>query len=190
MLLMAYYAALEDLTTDQFKESVSCLIRTRKYSTLPVPAEIREAAVGDLDGAAMLALTNFERSRATYGANNSVAFEDPTIHVVVMQMGGWIKVNGIIDSEWKFTRNDFLKLYKAIAPKINNYKILHHLVGIAEGDNWNQPEDKKVFKLQYFGDRERIQAWQETLGVSDTFKQITCRRQDLVGELTQSMTAN
>lgn len=46
------------------------------------------------------------------GPWESVAFDDPIIHAVLAEMGGWTRFGQITDEEWPFTRNEFVKRYQ------------------------------------------------------------------------------
>lgn len=160
ILLDTYYALLKDLSEDQFQSAVTHVLSDRQYTNLPIPANIREAAIGKLDDEALIALAKLERAMPTWGAYRSIIFDDPIIHAIVQSMGGWVKVCVMPDDEWKFRRIEFLKTYKAFAPNLNRLQVPFKLVGIDESDNPTLPP-----KIAYAGSREKIDAWQGSISM-------------------------
>jgi hypothetical protein len=155
ILLSTYYALLKDLTPEQFKSAVTNVLADRQYSNLPVPANIREAAIGKLDDEALIALAKLERAMSTWGAYRSIAFDDPVIHAFVAANGGWPFLCRMEGDQWKFKRIDFVKSYKAFAPNLNRLMIPLVLVGEDEHRNPALP-----VRMAYIGNREAIEMWQ------------------------------
>lgn len=155
ILLSTYYALLKDLDDEQFQRSVSNVLKDRKYTTLPLPADIRESALGKLDDEAVLALAKLERATSTWGAYRSIIFDDPIIHAIVQSFGGWPAVCRMEVDEWKFRRIEFLKVYKAFAPNLNRLQLPMKLGGVGEGD----PKAVQP-KLVMIGSEAAINAWQ------------------------------
>ena len=99
-----------------------------------MPAEIRESGCGSLDDKALIAYDAFTKGKSATGAYDSIAFEDKTIHAVIMAMGGWCGNEGvcmITEEEWKFKRREFLDLYKAIS-RNSGREIPEKLIGLGE----------------------------------------------------------
>ena len=134
LLLKAYYLALKDMSEQEFEKAIGNILQGRKYNTLPMPAEIREAGCGSLDDKALIAYDAFAKGKSQTGAYDSIAFEDKIIHAVIMAMGGWSGENGvcmITEDEWKFKRKDFLDLYKTISRNPGR-DIPEKLIGLGE----------------------------------------------------------
>ena len=49
----------------------------------------------------------------SYGRRNSVVFDDPTIHAVIADMGGWIEFAGMSEEEMPFRAREFEKRYRS-----------------------------------------------------------------------------
>jgi len=159
ILLSTYYAVLRDLAEDQFKSAVRNLLLDRQYTNLPIPANIREAAIGKVDNEALIALDKLERAAFVHGMYCTVAFDDPIIHAIVQSMGGWPKVCGQPEGEWKFKRMEFLKVYKAFAPNLHRLQVPAKLIGIDEANN-----PTRQHRVAYVGGELAVRAWQERLG--------------------------
>ena len=128
-----YYETLKDLTDDQFSQAVNNLIQTNKYNKLPLPAEIREQALGSVDDVALRTLAYVEKVMIDIGQYESVEFADKTVHMTIEALGGWEKCCTMPEEEWKFVKKDFLKLYKAFKASPRNYP--DRLVGFVERTN-------------------------------------------------------
>jgi hypothetical protein len=144
LLLKAYYMALKDMSEIEFEKAIGNLLQGRKYNTLPMPAEIREAGCGSLDDKALIAYDAFTKGKAQTGAYDTVCFEDKNIHAVIMAMGGWQDVCMVTEEEWKFKRREFLDLYKAIS-RNSGREIPDKLIGLGEhGCSQNEEWSKHI----------------------------------------------
>ena len=116
ILLKGYEIVLRDLTDEQFQGAVFKILKTKRFQKLPMPAEILEMVYGSTDDRAVLAISKIEQAwRSGIGSYDSVVFDDPLIHLIINQAGGWEKVCSVPEDEWKFMRKDFEKQYKAFA---------------------------------------------------------------------------
>lgn len=94
----AYFAALSDLTIEQFDSAASHLMRSSKF--FPRPAEILEAARGNIEDQANRAWSTFLDAAADAGYA-SVRFYDPaTAYAVDAVFGGWIKAGELLAAGW------------------------------------------------------------------------------------------
>lgn len=133
-LMMIYYHAVRDLEDPQFKAGITHVVRHRKFSSLPMPAELREAVLGDPDIQAGLALAQVEKVMREVGAYQSVLFEDPVIGAVIQSFdGGWPGICQLHGDEWKFVRKDFLQRYKGLMYRY--FDKPQKLAGIIEHQN-------------------------------------------------------
>jgi hypothetical protein len=78
----------------------------------PHPADFAEIIDGSTETQAMRAWTALEQAVKYVGPWTSVVFDDPLIHAVVEEMGGWIAFCETGDAEWPFKRNEFVKRYR------------------------------------------------------------------------------
>lgn len=143
-LCLSYYMILEHLKFEDFKSAVVAILSSRKYSSLPMPADILEAINGSSDDKAMLALHELEHAMSRVGAYNSVCFQDSIVMETVLRMGGWIKLCRMTEDEWKFLKKEFMNIYKALS-KIS-FEAPAYLVGI---------EQKEAEANGYFEDAQK-----------------------------------
>lgn len=100
----------------------------------PKPADIIRLIEGSNVDKSMQAWTKLDRAIRTVGPYQSVVFDDPLIHIVVQDMGGWIKFGEIQNDEYPFVRNEFVKRYQGLTLRPQE-KFPSKLIGIAEQAN-------------------------------------------------------
>jgi hypothetical protein len=79
----------------------------------PKPADIVRQLEGTRTDAAALAWAKVDRALRHHGVYPSLVFDDPLIHVVVQDLGGWISFAEITDEDWVFVGHRFQKAYQA-----------------------------------------------------------------------------
>jgi hypothetical protein len=155
----AYFDALSDLTDEELVRAVRMLMRTKKISVFPLPAEIREAVDGT--GREIVASLKVEEAMFKVGGYKSVVFDDPVIHVVIERTGGWPFYCAMEIDEWKFRRKDFEKAYLAFAARPLPEKVPGRLPGRYEIANAAEGHHNEPAQIAYVGDRQRALAWME-----------------------------
>ena len=69
-----------------------------------------------------------------HGAYKSVIFKNKVIMACVKGMGGWQAICQMPSDEWKFQKQEFLKLYRAYH-RNGKYPEVDYLVGLSEHKN-------------------------------------------------------
>ena len=133
-LASAYFMVLEDLTIQEFQTAVKSVLATRKFTNLPMPADILEIVNGNPDDVALIALKELEDAMSIHGAYRSVIFKNKVIMACVRGMGGWQAICQMPSEEWKFQKQEFLKLYRAYH-RNGKYPEVDYLVGLSEHKN-------------------------------------------------------
>jgi hypothetical protein len=100
----------------------------------PKPADIVRLIEGSGETRALQAWAIVEKAIVHIGAYQSVVFDDPLIHAVLEDMGGWIKLCHTLVDEMPFRANEFQKRYRGF---VNRAPVRHpkYCCGIAEGEN-------------------------------------------------------
>ncbi|MDY3058879.1 MAG: DUF6475 domain-containing protein [Fusobacterium sp.] len=148
----AYKLLLDDIPEDKFVNGINIMLRERVFSNLPMPADIRkyclETREEDLEIRVFQARNKILKAISSVGTYTTVAFDDPIIHLIIRDFGGWIKL-GMKDMEEleNLLKWEFPKLYKAYAGR-KNIDIPLMLEG--------RSDDKTV---KYIGDKERALKW-------------------------------
>lgn len=103
----------------------------------PKPADIVRLIDGTSQDQGMRAWAVVDKVVRQVGPYQSVVFDDPIIHRVLDDMGGWIKLcNTPSEDDYKFQGLEFGRRYRAyvITGGVgNDYPT--HLIGMAEGEN-------------------------------------------------------
>lgn len=79
---------------------------------MPKPADIVRHIDGGKDDRALKAWSRVEKAIRHYGSYVSIVFDDPLIHVVVNDMGGWIRLCATPIEELPFRATEFAKRYR------------------------------------------------------------------------------
>lgn len=100
----------------------------------PKPADIIRYLQGSTGTQALRAWSKVEKAIRHVGPYQSVVFDDPSIHAVINDMGGWIKVCEGNDDELPFKAREFERRYQgyALNPPREYPKAL---IGMAEAEN-------------------------------------------------------
>lgn len=120
---------------------------------LPKPADIVKLIGGGTQDGALIAWSKAERALRQVGTYETVAFDDPIIHAVISDMGGWIKFGQSTEDELPFIRKEFETRYRGyrLRGHIDHYPA--KLIGITDATNQQSGFEEGVPKL--IGDPER-----------------------------------
>lgn len=102
---------------------------------LPKPADIVKMFGGRTQDRAMQAWSKVDRSIRCVGTWESVAFDDPLIHRVIHEMGGWIGLGQKSEDEWPFVAKEFETRYRGYAMRSETPDYPPILIGISEAHN-------------------------------------------------------
>lgn len=104
-----------------------------QFSPKPVDV-IRVLEGGSTEGRALSAWTKVLEALRKVGTYRSVVFDDPLIHAVLEDMGGWIQLGKLTNDETPFRAQEFQKRYRAM---VHNPPSSYppSLLGVAEATN-------------------------------------------------------
>jgi hypothetical protein len=134
-LLNIYWAAL----TAYSLEEVNAALNRHALSPdvgqfMPKPADIVRCLEGSSSTQALQAWTKVINAIKQVGAYSSVIFDDPLIHAVIYDMGGWIRLCQSKEDEAGFRSREFEKRYSAyVLQPPTAYPA--HLPGVIEQQN-------------------------------------------------------
>lgn len=118
---------------------------------LPKPADIVQRICGDSNKKSLSAWIKAYHAVSAHGSYTSVVFDDPIIHVVVQNMGGWERFCfDMNEKSEKFMKRDFIDFYKVYL----SYEKLpetHHLVGRSERENNERGFNNFKRDIKYIG---------------------------------------
>lgn len=151
-----YWQVLEDLSLEDFKRAVNSLALTAKF--FPKPAEFREQILPDMSAQAAIAYKKLEDAFSSAGVYRTVVFDDPVIHAVVENLGGWMHYCNLPEVEVKWYRKEFEKHYANFAPLVaaRRLKPPTMLFGVFAFEE-NATDESKTPRL--IGDHQKALAW-------------------------------
>lgn len=136
----AFEAHVKDPTTGQF---------------MPKPADIIRVIKGGGECQSLQAWSKVEKAIRLVGPYRSVVFDDPIIHAVLQEMGGWIKICHSSEKQLLFVAKEFqtrCASFRYKAPTL----FPNHFAGIIEHKNAHQGIYNE--HLMFIGNKEKAQA--------------------------------
>jgi hypothetical protein len=102
---------------------------------MPHPADIIGLIEGGTQDGALQAWTKVDHAVRTVGPHASVVFDDPLIHRVLHEMGGWIALGTKALDEWPFVGKEFATRYRAYRVRRETPEYPRALIGLNEAHN-------------------------------------------------------
>jgi len=102
---------------------------------MPKPADIVRMVGGRSIDAAQTAWSKVDAAVRRVGNYASVAFDDPVIHRVISDMGGWVLLGSKGDGDWPFIAKEFENRYRGYRMRGDRPDYPPILVGIADAHN-------------------------------------------------------
>lgn len=185
--MMIYFRALEDYSLAEVQHGISVHLRNRETGQFfPKAADIIRGIEGDSESTADQAWLKVTSAIGRVGRYQSVAFDDPLIHVCISAMGGWAKFCATDYEELKWLGKDFVRIYRGfVGQALPEYP--PHLPGLCEVDNAARGYDSDPPIL--IGERQRVLTVMRngvdrpaltisTLHIGETVKQLTLPSND------------
>lgn len=158
-LFKAFFETLSDLTIEQVEEAVIGYMAQPEAASafMPTPGTLRKLAIGSLEDEAMSEWRRVINAVRAYGGYRSVAFDNPMVHAVIKDLGGWSAICRTETSELPFLEQRFCKLYqRAKNTPIQNLEYPSHLAGIVETTNGQYNEAGSPIVM--IGDEETVKS--------------------------------
>ena len=154
-ILNLWFGLLGQYSPEEIRSAFSRFIQTE--SRMPLPADILKIIRGSEEDRALAALIKVEKAMERYGGYATVVFDDPIIHAVISELGGWIRACRQTENEFTWWRKDFRERYQhhdryGLPPDLPP-----KLLGIL--DEKNLPLGKKPRKPEIIGDYEKAIGW-------------------------------
>jgi hypothetical protein len=102
---------------------------------MPKPADIVKMLQGSTQDSGLVAWSKVDAAIRMRGTYVSVVFDDPIIHRVILDMGGWVQIGGKNESDMPFLKNEFVNRYRGYKMRNETPPYPPVLVGIAEAQN-------------------------------------------------------
>lgn len=120
---------------------------------MPKISDLNKVLQGRTIDQASLAWAKVDKAVRTIGTWRDVVFDDPIVHRVIQDMGGWIKLGQQDMKEWPFIEKRFVMAYQGhrIQSEVMDYPNV--LTGIANAQNGFEGKEKQSPTL--IGDQEK-----------------------------------
>jgi hypothetical protein len=102
---------------------------------MPKIADITRAMQGRTQDQAAIAWSKVDQAVRRVGTYADVAFDDPIIHRVIADMGGWIWFGNQIEDEWPFVAKNFENRYRGYRVRGEAPDYAPVLIGMANAHN-------------------------------------------------------
>ena len=127
-----------------------------------------------------MAYAKVEKAFISVGVYSSLIFDDPVIHAVIDNLGGWIAYCNQPEDNVKWYRKDFEQRYQNFAPLVaaGIFKTSTMLGGLYAID----PQSSERARLPVFvGDKQKALAWMEAAKKEQALEISNAKK--LLGEL-------
>jgi len=130
-----YWLSLKSYEFEDVRKALTAHIHNPDCGQFfPKPADIIRFIEGSGETKALFAWAIVEKAMHQVGSYQTVIFDDPLIHAVLEDMGGWIKLCSTTLDALPFRANEFQKRYMGFLIK-KPERHPKYLVGITETDN-------------------------------------------------------
>lgn len=131
-----WFNALERFEIDSIERAFNIHAQTPETGRfMPKPADIIQIIEGSSKDVAYSAWTKIKKAVGMVGSYQTVVFDDPIIHRVLQDMGGWIRICSLPEKDLPFSKNEFLNRYKGFKQQGETPEYPPKLIGITEGEN-------------------------------------------------------
>lgn len=110
----------------------------------PKPADVIKHIDGNSGSRAIVAWNKVDKAIRHVGAWTSVMFDDPIIHRVVADMGGWVALCKVDDREFPFKQKEFVARYQAYLLRGEHGQYPRLLQGLADHQNLQKGYDMQA----------------------------------------------
>lgn len=102
---------------------------------MPRIGDLKKVIEGSTSDQGQIAWSKVDRAVRTVGPYWDVAFDDPIIHRVIADMGGWVQINSAEDKNWPFVAKEFINRYQAFKMTGQQPEHERYLIGMATAHN-------------------------------------------------------
>jgi len=124
---------------------------------MPRISNIVEIIRGSGEDLALAALIKVETAMSRHGSYATVVFDDPVIHAVIDELGGWVRTCQLTENEFTWWKKDFRERYRHHLRCGIPLDVNPKLLGIL--DETNLPMGESPRKPVVIGDYEKAIGW-------------------------------
>lgn len=149
--LEIYWRCLESYEFNDIKNALnSYIVNPDNGQFIPKPADIVRILIGNSTEKALYAWSKVLKAIREVGCYTTIVFDDPIIHVVIYDMGGWITLCRTVEDQLPFIGREFEKRFMGyLRQKLGTYPT--KLIGFVE--HFNQQNSDTVVQPVLFGNK-------------------------------------
>ena len=153
-LIALYWQGLKGYDFSAVREAIGKhLSNTDNGMFMPKIADIIRMMQGTSLDSALSAWAKVDRAVRQVGPYESVVFDDPIIHKVLHDMGGWLMLGTKTDDEWPFVAKEFENRYRGFKSRNERIEYPARLIGLCEAHN--AKEGRVVAQPMLIGDKTK-----------------------------------
>jgi len=135
-VIALYWQGLQDYELTAVRDALGRHLRnTDNGQFMPKIADIIRMLQGSSQDCAFSAWTKVDKAVRHVGPYESVVFDDPLIHRVLNDMGGWLVLCDKTDDDWPFIAKEFENRYRGFKSRNEKVEYPAKLIGIFEKEN-------------------------------------------------------
>ena len=135
-MIKVWWAALIQYDLAAIKEGLGRHVaNTEAGRFLPRPADIIRMMQGSTQDTAQVAWAKVDSAVRHKGTYVDVVFDDPLIHRVLHDMGGWISLGNKTENEWPFVAKEFENRYRGFRERSEIPDYPKILIGVTNAYN-------------------------------------------------------
>lgn len=135
-MITLYFRALEEFALKEVGRAFNLHVKNPDNGQFfPKPADLIRLLNGNTESQGLLAWSKVMDGIRRVGAWRSVSFDDPIIHLVIVDMGGWPKLCDTKEDDAPFVGREFEKRYRAYSQQGVPEKFPRALLGLADKAN-------------------------------------------------------
>jgi len=156
-VLALYWQGLQDFELIAVRDALGRHLRnTDTGQFMPKIADIIKMLQGSSLDSALNAWAKIDQALRQVGPYETVVFDDPLIHRVLHDMGGWMMLGQKTDDEWPFVAREFEQRYRGFKSRNERFEYPAKLIGVSEAHN--SKEGHKTAQPMLIGDATQAKA--------------------------------
>lgn len=135
-VIAIYWQGLRDLDLAALRHALNAHAQNPDTGQfMPKIADIRRMLGGTTQDAALVAWAKVDQAVRRVGTYADVVFDDPLVHRVLHDMGGWMALGTKSEDEWPFVAKEFENRYRGYRMRSERPDYPPVLIGIAGAHN-------------------------------------------------------
>lgn len=133
---MLYWQGLHDFDLSAIKEAMFRHLRNPDNGQfMPKIADVVKMLQGSTQDSALTAWAKVDQAVRRVGTQVSVVFDDPLIHKVLQDMGGWLGLGQKTEDDWPFVAKEFENRYRGFKARGERPEYPKMLIGLYDASN-------------------------------------------------------